>query len=180
MQPQASSTTPLDLYAAAAQKIEEIAEKTRKKLAESRDNIARFQALCDVLREQGLEFEANVTVGKYGADYSISTRQQQGGNAGKLMLALAALGCEGEERPTIITGNTLLNITGPGAPEFSLYIDSPPGTPLVQPGASCHAAEAALPDCGDAVTGQPCLNESAEACGECLALITESEAGHAL
>lgn len=33
----------------------------------------------------------------------------------------------------------------------------------------------ATPECGDPVTGQPCRNESDAACGECLALIAESE-----
>lgn len=182
----------IDLHAAAAQKIEEIAEQTRKKLASSREDIARFQALCDALHARGLQFAPSINPCERRMFFWIHTDRKAA--PGELMLALANLGCEGKELDDYMFEGSVFCVTGPAIPEFNLHIRPDYDQPDL-PGEPCHGTDSAnndggpgwaavtagnaIPECGDPATGQPCRNESAEACGECLALITESEARHA-
>lgn len=53
------------------------------------------------------------------------------------------------------------------------------GDPAVRGWASVAAGIEPAAECGDPATGQPCRNASAAACGECLALINETERAHA-
>lgn len=129
--------TPMDLYAAAALKIEEITEKTRKKLAESRDDIARFQALCDTLHARGLRFDPSLNPCEHKIFFWIHTNRKAA--PGELMLALANLGYEGKELDDYLFDGLVFDITGPASLAFHLHI-RPDYDQTELPGEPCHSA----------------------------------------
>lgn len=135
---QTATATP-DFYAVAELEIEQRALNARQALSAARDDIARFQALCEVLREHGLKFSHSVS-SYYGAvTYWILMYPHLGDQAGEMLLTLAALDCnESEDKSEGC--DTHLKITGPHAPEFNLKIYRTHPAARKQTGESCHAA----------------------------------------
>lgn len=115
-------TAALNLYAAAEKAIEDEAALARGQLASNRDHVARFEALCGVLAEHGLEFKPRVHAFEYGVQYWISIEDTQ---APEMLLTLAALDCNENEGVAcyLNTPNlTAYAITGPHAPDFNLIV----------------------------------------------------------
>lgn len=63
-----------------------------KKLDEAQPGIERFEALCETLKEQGLNFTADISVLNHcPVEYTLTCSSL---NAGEIMIALANLGCD--------------------------------------------------------------------------------------
>lgn len=96
-------------------------DKTLAQIEQSAVDIRHFENLCATLRARGFGFDSKVTPQPYALGYSIKLDRQQTHQLSDLLAELACLGYTDHD-PAFpnITGMRALEITGPGAPAFTI------------------------------------------------------------
>jgi hypothetical protein len=117
----AAATSQPDPCAAVKRTAVEQFDKTIAQIEANQTEIARFERLCGQLRERGFEFAHKVTPHPYAISYSLKLDRAQTPQLGELLAELVRLGYADHD-PAFpnITGMRALEITGPGAPAFTL------------------------------------------------------------
>lgn len=96
-------------------------DKTIAQIESNKTEIRRFERLCGQLRALGFAFTDKVTPHPYAIGYSIRLDQEQTRRLSDLLAELSHLGYADHD-PAFpnITGMRALEITGPGAPAFTI------------------------------------------------------------
>lgn len=121
-----TAPAPLDFYAKALHEIDQRTDRELSNLQRAKNDIERFEALCGVLREHGLEFSSRVYASEWGIQYWINLHEEHLEHAADMLLTLARLECEQKtQRVEPVTETTDYTITGEHAPDFTLSIHTP-------------------------------------------------------
>lgn len=110
-----------DLYDTVKKTAVALFDKTLAQIEQSAVDIRRFEKLCATLRSRGFAFDSKVTPQPYALGYSLKLNRQQTHQLSELLSELACLGYTDHD-PAFpnITGMRALEITGPGAPPFTV------------------------------------------------------------
>lgn len=110
-----------DLYADVKRTAVALFDKTIAQIESNQIDISRFERLCGQLRALGFDFTARVTPYPYAIGYSLKLDTKQTRRLSDLLAELSHLGYTDHD-PAFpnITGMRALEITGPGAPAFTI------------------------------------------------------------
>lgn len=113
----------MNLFQQTQQRILENLDAEIEILHKAKDDIKRFEDLCNQLCANDLKFEPGVTIMPHKAAYQISTVPE---HAGGIMLFLCSKGCiETDQRSAELyepNDCSIYDITGPCAPPFKLIV----------------------------------------------------------
>ncbi len=110
-------------YNTALMDIEKRAERARKRLLDAESDVTHFEALCNILRDHGLEFAAEVYASEVGMQYWIRLYEIHSEFVRDMLATLAALDCEEKSLKVSEEGQAMhFTFASEHAPEFNLFI----------------------------------------------------------